>query len=119
MHYQLSVILTKAKAAVITGCIGVIAEVSEEALNKRFVQGWLTERVDNLEKLMERIRQRRKEKRAVSIGYLGNVVDVWQKVVSEYRRTGERLIDIASDQTSCHNPFHGGYYPQGKLKCEF
>ncbi|KAA0195075.1 Urocanate hydratase [Fasciolopsis buskii] len=93
----------QAKAAVITGCIGVIAEVSEEALNKRFVQGWLTERVDNLEKLMERIRQRRKEKRAVSIGYLGNVVDVWQKVVSEYRRTGERLIDIASDQTSCYS----------------
>ncbi|TGZ60124.1 hypothetical protein CRM22_008723 [Opisthorchis felineus] len=103
----------QAKAAVIVGCVGVIAEISEEALNKRFAQGWLTEKVTDLEKLVKRIRECRKAKMAISIGYLGNIVDVWERLLMEYKRTGELLVDVASDQTSCHNPFHGGYYPCG------
>ncbi|KAF8569135.1 hypothetical protein P879_02771 [Paragonimus westermani] len=103
----------QAKAAVITGCVGVIAEVSEQALDKRHAQGWLTEKVTDMDDLVKRIRECRKEGTAISIGYLGNVVDVWERMVKEYRETGELLVDIASDQTSCHNVFHGGYYPCG------
>ncbi|KAF6779132.1 hypothetical protein AHF37_01417 [Paragonimus kellicotti] len=103
----------QAKAAVITGCVGVIAEVSEQALDKRHAQGWLTEKVTDMDGLVKRIRECRKEGKAISIGYLGNVVDVWERMAKEYRETGELLVDIASDQTSCHNVFHGGYYPCG------
>ena len=46
-----------------------------------------------------------------SIGFHGNVVAVWEKVAAEYERSGQLLVDLGSDQTSCHNPYSGGYYP--------
>ncbi|KAF2368680.1 Urocanase [Trinorchestia longiramus] len=101
----------QAKAAVICGCVGVIAEVSEEALRKRYTQGWLEQYTDSLPELVRRIRQHRENKTSTSIGYLGNIVDVWEYLVAEYKKTGELLVDLGSDQTSCHNPFKGGYYP--------
>jgi urocanate hydratase len=101
----------QAKAAVIAGCVGVIAEVSEIALKKRHEQGWLMEWSDNLDKIVERVRKARREKTALSLGYLGNVVDLWERFVKESDQTGELLVELGSDQTSCHNPFNGGYYP--------
>uniref|UniRef100_A0A1I8I9S7 urocanate hydratase n=1 Tax=Macrostomum lignano TaxID=282301 RepID=A0A1I8I9S7_9PLAT len=103
----------QAKAAAICGCVGVIAEVSEEALAKRHRQGWLDERSDSLDDLIERIKRHRAAGKGVSIGYRGNVVDVWERLVEVHVTTGECLVDLGSDQTSCHNPFLGGYYPVG------
>ncbi|CAD5114824.1 DgyrCDS3864 [Dimorphilus gyrociliatus] len=103
----------QAKAAVISGCIGVVAEVSAEAVDKRKNQGWVLEKTDDLDVVIAKIRQYRKEKKATSIAYLGNIVDLWERLVEEYRSTGELLCDLGSDQTSCHNPFSGGYYPAG------
>lgn len=101
----------QAKAAVICGCVGVIAEVSREALYKRYDQGWLLEVTDDLEQCISMIRRAKREKRVTSIGYHGNVVDLWERLVLEYDRTGDLLADLGSDQTSCHNPYLGGYYP--------
>lgn len=101
----------QAKAAVICGCIGVIAEVSGEALRKRHAQGWLEEYTDDIETLIRRIREARAKKQATSIGYHGNIVSVWERLLKEYEKTGELLVELGSDQTSCHNPFSGGYYP--------
>ncbi|XP_065829247.1 urocanate hydratase-like [Oscarella lobularis] len=103
----------QAKAAAICGCVGVIAEVSEAALNKRWEQGWLMEKAKDLDDCIARIRAARSERRAVSIGYLGNIVDLWEKIVSEHEATGELLADLGSDQTSLHNPYRGGYWPVG------
>ncbi|XP_066285375.1 urocanate hydratase-like [Branchiostoma lanceolatum] len=101
----------QAKAAVVAGCIGVIAEVSEDALVKRHKQGWLMETTSNLDECMNMIRRYKREKKTTSIGYLGNAVDLWERLVQEYDSTGELLADLGSDQTSCHNPYGGGYYP--------
>lgn len=101
----------QAKAAVICGCIGIVAEVSYEALKKRHDQGWVSEIIDDLDKLMARVIKARAEKEATSIGYHGNVVDIWERFVQHLERTGELLVDLGSDQTSCHAPFSGGYYP--------
>ncbi|XP_076046199.1 urocanate hydratase-like [Oratosquilla oratoria] len=101
----------QAKASVICGCVGIVAEVSEEALIKRHTQGWLMEYTNDLDYLINRIRQAKKDKEATSIGYHGNVVNVWERLVEEYNQTGELLVELGSDQTSCHNPFNGGYYP--------
>lgn len=98
----------QAKAAVIAGAIGVIAEVNAEALHKRHAQGWLDEVETDLGSLLGRIERARRERRGVSIGYLGNVVDLWEELV----RAG-LPIDLGSDQTSLHNPYTGGYYPSG------
>merc|ERR1719167_1128558 len=101
----------QANAAVICGCIGVIAEVSYEALKKRHDQGWVVEMCDNIDDLMDVVRAARKNKRVTSIGYHGNIVGVWERFYEEYKKTGELLVELGSDQTSCHNPFNGGYYP--------
>ncbi|XP_004581413.2 urocanate hydratase [Ochotona princeps] len=101
----------QAKAAVIVGCIGVIAEVDKAALVKRHQQGWLMEVTDSLDRCIERLREARKKKEVLSLGYHGNVVDLWERLVYELDTTGELLVDLGSDQTSCHNPFNGGYYP--------
>ncbi|KAJ8047531.1 Urocanate hydratase [Holothuria leucospilota] len=101
----------QAKAAVICGCVGVIAEVSKAALMKRYNQGWLMEVAEDVDACIALIRKGRKDKTPVSIGYLGNVVTLWERIAEEYDRTGDVLVDLGSDQTSCHNPFNGGYYP--------
>ena len=99
------------KAATICGAIGVVAEISEEALDKRLAQGWVKEKITDLHECLERIRQARKNKESTSIGFLGNVVQLWEALAKLAEETGETLIDLGSDQTSCHNPFNGGYYP--------
>ncbi|KAK5968524.1 urocanate hydratase [Trichostrongylus colubriformis] len=97
------------KAATIAGCISVTAEVIPDALMKRHKQGWLDEYSNDLNEIIEMIRKYRKEQKTRSIGYLGNVVDLWERLAAEK----ELLVDLGSDQTSLHNPFLGGYYPAG------
>uniref|UniRef100_A0A8C7SQ62 Urocanate hydratase n=1 Tax=Oncorhynchus mykiss TaxID=8022 RepID=A0A8C7SQ62_ONCMY len=101
----------QAKAAVIAGCVGVIAEVDEVPLRKRHEQGWLMEVTSDIEHCIQRIREAKRSKTPLSLGYHGNVVDLWERLLTEYERTGELLVDLGSDQTSLHNPFSGGYYP--------
>uniref|UniRef100_A0A8D1NJ98 Urocanate hydratase n=1 Tax=Sus scrofa TaxID=9823 RepID=A0A8D1NJ98_PIG len=85
--------------------------VDGAALRKRYQQGWLMEVTNSLDHCIERLREARKRKEALSLGYHGNVVDLWERLVHELDTTGELLVDLGSDQTSCHNPFNGGYYP--------
>lgn len=101
----------QAKAVVVANGIGVIAEVSKEATYKRHQQGWLDEVIEDLELLIKRIRKAKSARETVSIGYLGNVVSLWERLATEVENTGEMLVELGSDQTSCHNPFNGGYYP--------
>ncbi|XP_061474403.1 urocanate hydratase [Rhineura floridana] len=101
----------QAKAAVIAGCVGIIAEVDEAALLKRHQQGWLMEITNSLDYCIIRLREAKKKKMALSLGYHGNAVDLWERLVEEFSTTGELLADLGSDQTSCHNPFNGGYCP--------
>ena len=96
------------KAAVIAGAIGVVAEINPKAVHTRYSQGWVDEVYDDLNKIIERIRQAKTEKKAVSIAYQGNIVDLWEKLADENIE-----VEIGSDQTSLHNPWAGGYYPAG------
>jgi urocanate hydratase len=96
------------KAAKIAGCICVIAEVNPKAAKKRHEQGWVDELTDSLDELVKKVAEARRNKAAVSLAYLGNIVDVWERFAFE-----EIHIDLGSDQTSLHNPWAGGYYPVG------
>jgi urocanate hydratase len=53
------------------------------------------------------MKKARESKESVSIGFLGNVVSLWEALAEEK----ELLVDLGSDQTSLHNPYNGGYYP--------
>ncbi|KAI9189557.1 Urocanate hydratase [Blastocladiella emersonii ATCC 22665] len=101
------------KAGYICKLIAVVAEVDPAALNKRYAQGWVTEKCDNLDDLVVRIKRARVEKKPVSIGYLGNVVDIWERLAKESETDPDLLPELGSDQTSLHIPFTGGYYPVG------
>jgi len=98
----------QAKAAVIAGAIGVVAEINPAVVKKRHEQGWVDEVYTNLDELVRRILQAVCNREAVSLAYLGNVVDMW-----EYFAEHRLQIELGSDQTSLHNPWSGGYYPAG------
>ncbi|CAG7731485.1 unnamed protein product [Allacma fusca] len=101
----------QAKAAVIAGCVGIIAEISYDVLKKRYDQGWVKEIFTDLGLLLGRMKEAKANKDRTSIAYHGNIVDLWESLVEDYKRTGERLVDLGSDQTSLHIPFNGGYFP--------
>ncbi|MGV6828052.1 MAG: urocanate hydratase [Flavobacteriales bacterium] len=96
------------KAGNIAGCITVAAEVNEKAAKKRFHQGWVDVLVDNLQDLVTRVQQAKKNNEVVSIAYIGNVVEVWERFYEEHI-----FVHVGSDQTSLHIPWTGGYYPVG------
>lgn len=100
------------KAAVIARMICIVAEINPKALKVRKDQEWVDEVYDSLPAVTGRVQTAQKNKEAVSIAYLGNVVDLWEAL----DKAGIR-VDLGSDQTSLHNPFSGGYYPAG-LTCE-
>ncbi|MEZ7945065.1 MAG: urocanate hydratase [Flavobacteriaceae bacterium] len=94
------------KAGNIAGCITVCAEVNPKITQVRLDQGWIDEKLTDLDTLVERVRLAKENKETVSLAYLGNIVDVWEKFDVE-----NIYIDLGSDQTSLHNPWAGGYYP--------
>ncbi len=96
------------KAASIAGMTSVIAEINPRAMKKRYEQGWVDEVITGPDRLVARSMNAVKKHETISIGYLGNIVDVWEKFADE-----GIMVDIGSDQTSLHNPWAGGYYPAG------
>ena len=96
------------KAGNIAGCITICAEVNPKITKIRHSQGWINEVIEKVEDLVIRVKKAQAQKEVVSIAYLGNIVDVWERFDSENIH-----IDLGSDQTSLHNPWAGGYYPVG------
>ncbi len=96
------------KAGNIAGVVSVTAEINPLAARKRYDQGWVDELHENLDELIPRIRKAMENKETVSLAYVGNVVDLWERLASE-----NIPVDLGSDQTSLHNPWAGGYYPVG------
>ena len=96
------------KAGNIAGVVSVVAEINPLAAQKRYSQGWVDELHDNLDELIPAIRRAVEDRRTVSMAYVGNAVDLWERLADENIR-----VDLGSDQTSLHNPWAGGYYPAG------
>ena len=96
------------KAAVIAGCVGVLAEINPAAVAKRHGQGWVDEVFTDLPALLDRIRAAKAGREAVALAYQGNVVDLWEALADS-----DISVEMGSDQTSLHIPYTGGYYPQG------
>jgi urocanate hydratase len=96
------------KAGNIAGCITVCAEVNPKITRIRHEQKWIDEIIEDLDALVERVKRAKTNNEIISIAYLGNIVEVWEK----FDQAGLQ-IDLGSDQTSLHNPWAGGYYPVG------
>ncbi len=96
------------KAGNIAEVISITAEVNPKAAHKRHEQGWVDEILDDLDALCNRVKKAKANSEVVSIAYIGNIVDLWEKLDAENIH-----VDLGSDQTSLHNPWAGGYYPAG------
>ena len=96
------------KAGNIAGVVSVVAEINPHAAEKRHTQGWVDELHDNLDELISAVKKAVEERRVVSMAYVGNVVDLWERLAKDNVQ-----VDLGSDQTSLHNPYAGGYYPVG------
>ena len=96
------------KAGNIAGCITICAEVNPSAAKKRHEQGWVDELITDMDQLIQRVHKAKNQEEVVSIAFLGNIVDVWERFDEE-----NIFVKLGSDQTSLHNPWAGGYYPVG------
>ena len=96
------------KAGNIAGVVSVTAEINPLAAEKRYEQGWVDELHYDLDELLRRVREAQTNKEIVSLAYVGNIVDLWERLADE-----NYPVDLGSDQTSLHNPWAGGYYPVG------
>ncbi|QQT27211.1 urocanate hydratase [Sphingobacterium spiritivorum] len=94
------------KAGNIARCITVCAEVNPDAAHKRHKQGWVDELYEDIDTLVVRLKSAIAQQEVVSLAYIGNVVDLWERFYEE-----EIFVTVGSDQTSLHNPWSGGYYP--------
>jgi urocanate hydratase len=96
------------KAGNIAGCVTVCAEVNPSAARKRHEQSWVDELIEDLDELVTRVKKAKLQEEVVSLAFLGNIVDVWERFDVE-----NIFVELGSDQTSLHNPWSGGYYPAG------
>ena len=96
------------KAGNIAGVVTICAEVNATAAHKRQSQGWVDEVIEDVDACIDAAQAWQKKGEAHSIAYLGNVVDLWERLA-----TRKIHVDLGSDQTSLHNPWAGGYYPVG------
>lgn len=99
----------QAKAATIAGAACIIAESNAHAAHKRHEQGWLTDVTDDVDAAIDMMLNASREGDAISIGFIGNIVDLWERLVHR-----DVKVDLGSDQTSLHNPYQGGYFPVGR-----
>lgn len=96
------------KAGNISGVVTIVAEINPDAVEKRRAQGWVDEVYESLDDIIARAKEARAKGEAVSLAYVGNVVDLWERLAQE-----NVDVELGSDQTSLHNPWAGGYYPVG------
>ena len=100
----------QSKAAVITGAVGVLAEVDEKAIGQRIADGYVQREnvFSSLDGLIVRLEECRKNKTPAALIYAGNIVDLWEKFAEQNIR-----VELGSDQTSLHNIDDLGYCPAG------
>ncbi len=100
----------QALAAVIVGCVAVLAEVDYDSIQQRINDGYVKKELifNDLDKLIAQIYFYKKEKKGVALIYHGNIVDLWERLDTE-----GVAVELGSDQTSLHNIDDCGYTPVG------
>ncbi|MEG0283491.1 MAG: hypothetical protein RR601_01695, partial [Erysipelotrichales bacterium] len=94
------------KAGKIAKGVALVAEVDKSRINTRHEQGWVDCVFDTPQGAFEEALRCKESKEARAIAYHGNVIDLL-----DYALENDIHIDLLSDQTSCHEPYDGGYCP--------
>ena len=96
------------KAASIAGLVSITSEINAAAAEKRHAQGWVDRLTYSADEAIDLALAAQTVQGNTSIAFVGNTVDLWERMVARNVH-----VDLGSDQTSLHNPWAGGYYPQG------
>ena len=96
------------KAAVIAGAASIVAEVDYSRIKTRLDQGWVQKVTNSAKEAFNFVGDAMKRKEPLSVAYHGNIIDLL-----EYAVEHKVKIELLSDQTSCHEPYTGGYCPVG------
>jgi len=94
-------------AATMAGAAILCVEVDRARIQRRLDTGYLDESAGSLDDALARVRSAARERRALSIGLLGNAAEI----VPELARRAEHF-DLVTDQTAAHDPLTG-YVPRG------
>lgn len=94
------------KAAKIAKGVAIIAEVDISRIQTRYTQGWVDEIFETPEESFKKAQEKTSAKLPYAIAFHGNIVDLLQYAIDQNIN-----IDLLSDQTSCHEPYNGGYCP--------
>lgn len=96
------------KAADIAGAASIVAEVDFSRIKTRIDQGWVKMSTNDAKTAFDSAAEAMENKEPLSIAYHGNIIDLL-----EYAVENNIHIGLLSDQTSCHEPYTGGYCPAG------
>ncbi len=96
------------KAADIAGAVSVIAEVDASRIETRRRQGWVQRVTADKQQAFSWANEAMQGREPLSVAYHGNIVELL-----EYAAEKKIHIELLSDQTSCHEPYTGGYCPAG------
>ncbi|NLA96377.1 MAG: urocanate hydratase [Clostridiaceae bacterium] len=96
------------KACKIAGGVAIVAEVDPSRIKTRHDQGWVDVIAGSCEAAFSIAAETMAKKEALAVAYYGNIVDLL-----EFAIDNKIPIELLSDQTSCHEPYTGGYCPQG------
>ncbi len=94
-------------AVTMNGGVALCVEVDPEHIARRLATGYLDEQADDMSDAVERVEAAARERRALSVGLLGNAADVLPELLALGFQP-----DVVTDQTSAHDPL-GGYVPTG------
>lgn len=95
------------KAASIAGLVSITSEINATAAEKRHAQGWVDRLTYSADEAIDLALAAQAVQGNTSVAFVGNTVDLWERLVARNVH-----VDLGSDQTSLHNPWAGGYYPQ-------
>ena len=97
-------------AVTLNGGAVLIVDVDEARLRRRASKRYLDEVETDLDTALAKVTAARNERRALSVGLVGNAAEVFEELLRR-QREGSITVDIVTDQTSAHDPL--SYLPVG------
>ena len=94
-------------AITMNGGVALCIEVDPHRIERRLETGYLDVQADSLEEAVDLALAAKRDRKALSIGLLGNAADLFPELLD-----AGLDVDVVTDQTSAHDPLYG-YIPSG------
>ncbi len=99
-------------AATMAGASLIAVECKPSSIDFRLTTKYLDTKADSLEEAIAIVERSHLENKPISVGLLGNSVDIFAEIVEKSKTDSRYLPDAVTDQTSAHDPVNG-FLPRG------